>query len=86
MTSPPVPVTASDGTEAEAERLVGSVTAAYDIVLPPRSSHSGGRSPVYWWNGSIAAAQTEYVQRKRSLTRARGRRLDGDRVCRGRVL
>jgi hypothetical protein len=31
----------SDGAEAEAEWLVGNVTAACDVALPPRTTHPG---------------------------------------------
>jgi len=76
-TLPPVLPAAPDGAEAEADRLVESVTAACDMGLPPRTTHPGGRTPVYWWNGSIAAARTECVRRRRLWTRRRGRCLDG---------
>ena len=76
-TVPPVLAAAPDGAEAEAERLVESVTAACDMSLPPRSTHPGGRTPVYWWNGRIAAARTECVRRRRLRTRSRGRCFDG---------
>lgn len=76
-TLPPVLPAATEDAEAGAERLVESVTAACDMGLPPRSTYPGGRTPVYWWNGSIAAARTECVRRRRLWTRSRGRRFDG---------
>lgn len=76
-TFPPVLPAASDDAEAGAERLVESVTAACDMGLPPRSTHPGGRTPVYWWNGRIAAARTDCVRKRRLWTRSRGRCSDG---------
>lgn len=76
-TLPPVLSAAPDDAEAGAERLVESVTAACDMGLPPRSTHPGGRTPVYWWNGRIAAARTECVRRRRLWTRSRGRCHEG---------
>lgn len=80
-TSPPELAAAPDDAEAEAERLVESVTAACDMGLPPRTAQPGGRTPVYWWNDGIAVARSECVRRRRLLTRSRGRHLDGAAVA-----
>lgn len=42
LTVPPVNPTTINDTKAEAERLVGYVTAAYDTALPPRNSLPSG--------------------------------------------
>lgn len=79
--APPVDPTAPDGAEADVERLVGRVTAACDTALPPRNPLPGGRPPVYWWNGEIAAARAECVHRRRSKTRRRARGDDGAAIA-----
>lgn len=76
-TLPPVRLAVPDGAQAEAERLVESVTATCDVSPPPRSTEPGARTPVFWWNGGIAAARTECVRRRRLWTRVRGQCFDG---------
>jgi len=73
-TSPPVPSTAA---ETEADRLIGGVTASCDMVLRPRNPHPGRRPPVHWCNGSVVAAHTECVRRRRLWFRRYGRNDDG---------